>query len=334
MTGLENIIRKFRGNAPAGAVLMYHHIRDTETDPWETTVSEKNFRAHLQVLGERYEVLPLTAGCLRPGRKTGKRKKIFITFDDGYLDNYEAAVPALRRYGFPATFFIPSRILQGREYFWWEMVDHLFWGNEDIPGILELRGSGGDFIRRVPPEARGRNFQAERIWSANHEPPPTMLCGLYLELCGWIKERPVTDQEWITEQLLDICSGSPGSTAGKMSAGQIRRLAAEGFGIGSHTIHHPALGAQTPEVQAREIRESKSDLETATGRPVSTIAYPHGHFNDTTVTLAKDAGYSLACTTETGYLHKNSHPFMLPRVWAKNTDGMLFQQTLSNLFKH
>jgi peptidoglycan/xylan/chitin deacetylase (PgdA/CDA1 family) len=42
-----------------------------------------------------------------------------VTFDDGYLDNLEHAVPVLREFGVPATIFVPTRIIDGKTTYRW-----------------------------------------------------------------------------------------------------------------------------------------------------------------------------------------------------------------------
>lgn len=312
---------------------MYHHIQDIATDPWETSVREIHFREHLGILEDEYKVLPLTADGCRVGLNSNKRKKIFISFDDGYLDNYERAVPELMRHGFPATFYIPTQILDGKEFFWWELVDHLFWEREELPEVLALHCSHGEFTRTLSSTMREGNFRVERNWSANSEPPPTERCRLYLELCGWVKERSWEDQQFITRQLMDICAVKQITASRKMSVEQLRQISADGFEAGAHTVHHPALGFQSREVQRLEITRSKYDLEMVTGKLVSAIAYPHGHFNADTISVTKEAGYTLACTTEMGCVRRNSDLFLLPRIWVKDVDGVGFQRMLSDLFK-
>ncbi|MEJ7665168.1 MAG: polysaccharide deacetylase family protein [Hymenobacter sp.] len=48
-------------------------------------------------------------------------KYALITFDDGYFNNH-LALPVLRRYGVPATFFISSHHVLSGQAFWWDVV--------------------------------------------------------------------------------------------------------------------------------------------------------------------------------------------------------------------
>jgi peptidoglycan/xylan/chitin deacetylase (PgdA/CDA1 family) len=47
------------------------------------------------------------------------RRYASVTFDDGYRDNLEHAVPVLRELGIPATVFLPVRILDGDATYRW-----------------------------------------------------------------------------------------------------------------------------------------------------------------------------------------------------------------------
>ncbi|MFI8999775.1 polysaccharide deacetylase family protein [Streptomyces sp. NPDC053541] len=92
-------------------VAMYHSIADASDDPYQVTVSPVRFARQLHWLGDRglrgvsvRELLAATA----EGRERGL---VGLTFDDGYADFLESAVPLLRRHGFTATVYVlPGRL--------------------------------------------------------------------------------------------------------------------------------------------------------------------------------------------------------------------------------
>lgn len=45
-----------------------------------------------------------------------------VTFDDGYRDNLEQAVPILKRHGIRAAFFIATSYVSERRIFWWDRI--------------------------------------------------------------------------------------------------------------------------------------------------------------------------------------------------------------------
>ena len=94
-------------------ILMYHYISipPTDADVYRRGLSlpPDVFRRHLDFLQEQgYQTIPLQdlISYLQRGVPQLPEKPIILTFDDGYLDNYENAFPALRDHGMMGTFFI------------------------------------------------------------------------------------------------------------------------------------------------------------------------------------------------------------------------------------
>ncbi|MBW2664387.1 MAG: polysaccharide deacetylase family protein [Deltaproteobacteria bacterium] len=101
-------------------ILMYHMVRETD-DPKEKRYcchpdAFKQQMAYLKRAG--YQVIGLDdlTNSIKNGT-TLPQKSIAITFDDGFDDNYENAFPVLKKYGFPATVFVVSRLV-GRTNEW------------------------------------------------------------------------------------------------------------------------------------------------------------------------------------------------------------------------
>ena len=68
-------------------------------------------------------------------------------------------------------------------------------------------------------------------------------------------------------------------------------LAPDLIGVGSHTVNHKKLNRLTPEEIRTELGDSKTELEKALGRPVLSIAFPYGEYDDRVVQASKQAGY-------------------------------------------
>ena len=88
-------------------VLMYHRIGSPDVDPWQLSVSEKNFEQHLRLLQKVVQPLPSIIRNLKEGKLN--TKCVALTFDDGYADNYLIAKPLLEKYEIPATFPVLDR---------------------------------------------------------------------------------------------------------------------------------------------------------------------------------------------------------------------------------
>ncbi len=91
---------------------MYHRVADLR-GPERYTVSPRRFARQMEHLAEQgYQVvtLRLVIDGLN-GRVKLTERPVVISFDDGFMDTYDHAVPLLSRYRFPATFFIISHLI-------------------------------------------------------------------------------------------------------------------------------------------------------------------------------------------------------------------------------
>ena len=135
------IRRTIAGVVPAAAeggtrVLLYHSVDEPEpADRMSLRVSRQTFLEQMAVLRtDGYHVVPLVSVLNSKARDD--RPRVAITFDDGYRSQVWAAA-VLRDFGFPATFFVVPRFLDGARdpTAYWEQWGHLDW--DDLPGLRE-----------------------------------------------------------------------------------------------------------------------------------------------------------------------------------------------------
>lgn len=297
-----------------GLILLYHHIDQADTDPWEMAVTPDHFRSQLEVLKSAYDVLPLSA--LNGERhKTFSRPAIFLTFDDAYADNYHTAFPLLKQFELPATFFVATQILNESTLFWWEVLEELLLAREHLPPRLCLRLPEGDYHREIAP------YEKMRGWSAWSNKTENQRQEVYLELAALLKEATPDVQQDTTQQLLSWAGKDfrPSRRTAKMNAGQLKEVQRSGLiEIGAHSVHHPALGHLKKDQQQHEIKTSKHTLEQLLDSPVNAFAYPHGHCSPLTKSLLQASGFAIGCTTEEACLSGHSDPLALPRIWVRN----------------
>ncbi|HET7159620.1 MAG TPA: polysaccharide deacetylase family protein, partial [Burkholderiales bacterium] len=109
-----------------------------------------------------------------------------------------------------------------------------------------------------------------------------------------------------------------------MTSEQVSAMSAAGMTIGAHTMRHPIL-ARIPEDEARtEMAEGKARLEAIVGHEVTLFAYPNGKpgtdYAPAHVRLAREVGFTAACSTGWGTATAGSDMFQLPRFtpWDKS----------------
>lgn len=109
----------WRGLARGPVILMYHAVGSPNEPASCYVVPARRFRMQMAWLRwRRYNVIGLQelTEHLRLRRIVPPRS-VVITFDDGFADNCEHALPSLEQYRFPATVFLVSAAVGGTA--WW-----------------------------------------------------------------------------------------------------------------------------------------------------------------------------------------------------------------------
>jgi peptidoglycan/xylan/chitin deacetylase (PgdA/CDA1 family) len=97
-------------------ILGYHRVSD---DVDELAVTPRQFRAQMEALRPSGIEPVRLADISSLDELAQAGRYASVTFDDGYRDNLEHAVPVLRELGIPATVFLPVRILDGTATYRW-----------------------------------------------------------------------------------------------------------------------------------------------------------------------------------------------------------------------
>lgn len=95
---------------------------------------------------------------------------------------------------------------------------------------------------------------------------------------------------------------------------QMKEMAKHGVSIESHTIDHLELNGLTPEQQHSEMDDSKKLFDQMFHQQTSIISYPVGRYNEETLKAAKDTGYQMGVTTESGAASRDQGMYALHRV--------------------
>lgn len=103
-----------RGQAPV-LVLFYHRVADTALNPW--TCRTRVFQRQIAWLKEHFEPVSLVEGQKRIASGQNTVPSVCITFDDGYADNHDFALPLLIQEEVPCTYFVSSRFVLRQEPF-------------------------------------------------------------------------------------------------------------------------------------------------------------------------------------------------------------------------
>ena len=145
-------------------VLMYHKVNDLRPNP--TTVPTAVFAEQLELLGELGYV-PVSLDRVRDHYVEGAPLPpgaVLITFDDGYRDNLENALPILQRHGYPAVVFVPIGFLDDDRPLPHEEALRTLGVRNETVGWDELGGAGGRRRSRASRTASGTGPSPSSRW--------------------------------------------------------------------------------------------------------------------------------------------------------------------------
>lgn len=96
-------------------LLFYHRVADREPVPWSLT--NRQFAAHVDWLEKHFEMISLEEAQRRIIAGENCRPAVHVTFDDGYAENCDAALPMLIDRGIACTYFVTlENVLTGRPF--------------------------------------------------------------------------------------------------------------------------------------------------------------------------------------------------------------------------
>lgn len=325
-------------------VLMYHRVHEASSDPWSLNVSELHFDQHMQVLSDRFSVISVANmnRAIREGHVP--RRAVAVTFDDGYADNVLKAQPLLLQHEVPATVFVTAgQSNRGRE-FWWDELERLVIQTTTLPSTLEMRLGDRVYEWQIPDaqgnpvihqsNSRGDSPSGYAALLRSSQSLESRL-DLYYQIWGVLQSQLQPVQDEMLDYLAGWCGEeiAPREANRVMTCEELRMLSNSPLiDIGAHTSTHPKLTVHSVAFQKKELFESKTWLEQVCDKAITGLAYPHGSQNSDTRTVAREAGYEFACTTEDALVWRLTDPFQIPRMTVLDWDGEEFERQLMNRF--
>ncbi|WP_018983106.1 polysaccharide deacetylase family protein [Salinimonas chungwhensis] len=296
-------------------VLMYHRVMPVDDARYQReepgmVVSDSTFAMHMQTLrDEKWPVMRVSDWLEQP-ETSRSPLTIAITFDDGWLDNYQYAFPVLKKFNFPSTLYVVTDFLGKPAPFWPNRVLSLLLADnvrmtDAWKPLLELIGQNisvpmsRDDAAKIIDDLK--QYSDDAIYTALSHIPLSKNAAV--EMISF-------------EQLMDA-------------------KATMGVEIGCHTRRHYRLKeGLDSRLLHEEIIQAKTILEKQTGGPVTTFCFPNGDFSDDAYDMVK-AHYSAAVTTRRGINSaRNLNPHKLLRIGVHNdisNTPMKFKAKLSGL---
>lgn len=280
------------GSRAGLSILIFHRVLPKPDPLFPSEVDAQRFDTLICWMRNWFNVLPLAEAVDRLQQGCLPARAAAITFDDGYADNHDVALPILQRHGLSATFFIAVGFLDGGRMFNDTVIETVRRCRQPMLD-LTLLGLGRHDLQSL--EAKRQAIPA---------------------LLNQIKYQPLAQRRETVNALADIAKVTLPDDL-MMTRQQVKALHEAGMGIGAHTVHHPILARLERREAEQEIADSREYLQALLGVPVTLFAYPNGQpetdYRREHVEIVQRLGFRAAVSTAWGVARGDSDVFQLPR---------------------
>ena len=287
-----------------GAILTFHHVRpgqDREFAPNRGLEIRPEFLdallGHLRGRGYRFLSLDQALDAVA-APDPEQAPFVALTFDDGYRDLVDFALPILERHQAPFVAYVTTDFADGAARLWWVELEEAFARLDRI----EIDAGGAHFSAKTVSQSEKALAFDQLYWRlrAGSEEELLRVAGALCAQAGFeplgIAKRLCLD--WRELALLARCE-----------------LAT----IGAHSVTHARLAKLDRDAARREMADSRAQIAAKLQRDVRHFCYPVGDLGSAgprEFALARELGFSSAVTTQPGVLLPEhcAEPFSLPRV--------------------
>jgi peptidoglycan/xylan/chitin deacetylase (PgdA/CDA1 family) len=301
-SGAHRVLRPIFGGV--GTIFMLHHVRPAHAGPFQPNrhleITPDFLRATLAYLrATDVDIVTPDEVQRRLTERDFSRRFACFTCDDGYRDNRDHALPAMRDFDAPFTVYVTSDFASGTGRLWWVALERVVTRADAIEAPID-----GQMVRLDTSTLAGKDMAFDRLH-------------------GWLRGLP--EEADIRREVSALCAahGIDEDAVSRelcMSWDELKPFAADPLvTIGAHGVSHCNLAKQTEATVVHELSASRTDIENVLQRPAVHLAYPYGDrcaAGTREFALAKNAGFETAVTTRPGVIASDNFSQLtaLPRV--------------------
>jgi peptidoglycan/xylan/chitin deacetylase (PgdA/CDA1 family) len=288
-----------------GSILVFHRVRPTSINAGTFSPNKSNevtaefFERLIHNVGAKnIDIINMSDLMCRVANRQFSRRFLCLTFDDGYLDNFEIVYPICKRLNVPATIYVTSGFISRTHNPWWLGIERLIANADTIE--LEFKCTRINRSIRTIKEKYGAFRQLGELFYSLDPLETQALENALIEQCN-----------------ADFASETE---ANFMTWEMVAKLAhSELFEIGAHSISHPLLKALDKEQVERELHGGKIAIEEKIGVKVKHFAAPYGNpsdFGKREQILCQQVGFETAATAQNQVLSEGNidRYYNLPRL--------------------
>jgi peptidoglycan/xylan/chitin deacetylase (PgdA/CDA1 family) len=300
-------------------ILCYHGISLADEHRWLPSlyITPQQFRERLRLLYRSgASVLPLDEALARLRLGSLPPRSVALTFDDGFVDYRQHAVPTLREFNFPCTLYLTTHYCDYRLPIINLALDYVLW---------KSRKSTASFPKFGIPERLPLISFDERqviVWRLLKYAEECKMDTVGKdELARELADDLGVDYEAILNQrLLQL-----------MTPEEVTETAKAGIDVQLHTHRH-----RVPRDRAlfrREIEDNRRRIIDLTGKTPVHFCYPSGEYYPEFFGWLEQSGVQSATTCDMALAHRDSASMQMPRMLDDSgMDLLRFESVVAGLF--
>lgn len=295
-------------NKKNAVILLYHGVTDSSSAGIENYskkhITARDFSRQMNFIKRNNTVLSLYE--LIKHIQNGlpfPEYSVVVTFDDGFENNYTVALPILKKYGIPATFFLSVGFIGKRDLFWVDQLEHAV-NMAKMPSVtVAIKSKKTAFdIRNNSKKIKFVNLIKKYFKSLSEDTRKKKLN----EILKLLKA--------------DLGSAERVINYRKLTWDQVRKMSGSDLvSLGAHSMTHAKLSEITNRRLKDEIIGSKYILESRIGKKVDLFSYPEGQsadYSEEVIRVLKKSGYICSPSAICGYNSPSEDLFHLKRVFV------------------
>ena len=278
-TGLLGLYHRLR-NADSLTVVMFHRTLSQDDPRWQTcdpdyTLATPWLDQSLAFFKKHYHVVSLAQ--VLASRRNGTPlppRALLITFDDGWADNADYALPALQKAGLPALLFVVADAVGTRQPFFQERL---------IAAWRRKALKVADVAAAVQPHLR------EPV------PAPGESLADLRRVIAHLESLPAATRNHVLAPFMEALDDG---LRHMVDVAELRRLEAGGVALGLHgKTHTPMKHAEDLDAELGGARAALAGLLGQPQPSAESMSFPHGSYDQAIAQRAQQSGYELVFTS-------------------------------------
>lgn len=296
-------------------IIMYHYVRDLKGSRYPDIkgLDYKDFKEQVKWLKNNFRIIRIEdVIAAYDGQCRLPDNAALLSFDDGYIDNYEYVFPILDKEKIQGTFYITGKTL--REHILLDVNKiHFILASAPIESILK------DVIEQIDKYRTEYSLESADDLFKQYAIPnrfdskETIFVKRILQTV-----LPENIRNEISSRLFEKYVGVPEEVFAKelyVNEDQLLCMKNNGMHIGLHGYDHYWLGRLSEEKMQEDIDKSIEAMKSIVDSDEWVFNYPYGSYNDAVIEHLKRRGCKLAMTTDVRVADtEQDDRYLLPRL--------------------